>query len=135
MRLLLAAALARLAPLAVNELPPVSVAVTPLGSFKVLVIVTGLLALTVPTPTDTSAVPIVTDGPKVVRPELWVKVPMAVLAGLKVPPFTSTVVMLLPLVPVVPPETVRLAMLSGIAQVHRAGGDGRGAKLPPNQPS
>ena len=39
------------------------------------------------------------------------KVPMDELAGLKVPPFTSTAVMLLPLVPVVPPKMVRLAML------------------------
>ena len=89
--MLAAEASARLAPLTPNELPPASVAVTgpgvpgAPGSFSVLVIASGLGALTVPTPAETSAVPMATDGPKVVRPELWVKVPIVVLAGLKCP--------------------------------------------------
>jgi hypothetical protein len=126
---LVVAVLDRLAPLTPNELAPVTVAVMLPGNFSMFWTATTLGALAVPTPADTSAVPIVTIEPKFVTPELLVKVPIVLLVGLNVPPFTSAVprvvlvglkvpptltvdvVMLLPLVEAVPPETVRLVMV------------------------
>ena len=64
-----------------------------------------------PTPAETSAVPIVTNGPKVVTPELSVKAPIVEFCGLNVPPFTSAVVIVLMLVLTVPPDMVRLLMV------------------------
>ena len=65
-RLLVVEALARLAPLTLNEGAPVSVAVMLPGSFSVPVIATGAEALTVPEPAETSAVPIVIPALKFV---------------------------------------------------------------------
>ena len=127
-RLLLRAALARLAPPAVNELPPASVAVMLLGSFSVLVIVTGVVALTVPTPAETSAVPIVTAEPNVVTPELWVRVPMAVSGRVESAAVHQRRGKVVAVGAGRAPGDGQTGHAAGIAQVHRAGEDGRGAQ-------
>ena len=110
-RLLVVESLARLAPAAVNEGAPVSVAVTLLGSFSVLVIVTGM-----------AGVDRAPAGRHVGRADRHRRAESGQagslgkgaeveLAGLNVPPFTSAVVMVLPLLLAVPPATVRLDMV------------------------